>query len=280
MIGNNKCGLLISCLTLPAFICGVPQGSVLGPLKFCLYLLPLYSILKHHNMGYHIYANDTQLYISFKCNDPLATLPKLNSCISDIRVWMIKIKLKINDSKTEFIVFRSPQAKQDFSSLSISVGDSIILQSSKVRDLGVIFDPSLSFDDFISGVCRSTHFHLRNIGRIRSLLSYEATAQLFHALIACTIRIDYCNSLLYNLPKCCIARLQKNIQNQTVPILARTPRCDHITEVLINLHWLKVEQRIIYKIVILTYKSFVDVSAPLYLRELVKKKVSKYTISR
>ena len=49
-------------------------------------------------------------------------------------------------------------------------------------------------------------------------------------------------------------------------------RFDHITEVLINLHWLKVEQRIIYKILILTYKSFVDLSAPLYLRELVKKK--------
>ena len=80
----------------------------------------------YHNIGYHIYADDTQLYISFKCNDPLATLPKLNSCITDIRVWMIKNKLKINGSKTESIVFRSPQAKQDFSSLSISVGDSII----------------------------------------------------------------------------------------------------------------------------------------------------------
>ena len=53
----------------------------------------------------------------------------------------------------------------DFSSLSISVGYSIILQSSKARDLGVNFDQSLSFDDYISGVCRSTHFHLRNIGR-------------------------------------------------------------------------------------------------------------------
>ena len=59
---------------------------------------------------------------------------------------MIKIKLKINDSKTEFIVFRSPQAKQDLSSLSVSVGDSVIAQSSKVRDLGVIFDQFLNFD--------------------------------------------------------------------------------------------------------------------------------------
>ena len=55
-----------------------------------------------------IYADDTQLYIAFKCKDPLESLTKLNMCISDIRVWMIKNKLKINDSKTEFIIFRSP----------------------------------------------------------------------------------------------------------------------------------------------------------------------------
>ena len=75
-----------------SLLCGVPQGSVLGPIKFCLYLLPLGAILRHHNFGYHIYADDTQLYISFKCKDPLESLTKLNMCISDIRVWMIKHK--------------------------------------------------------------------------------------------------------------------------------------------------------------------------------------------
>ena len=122
----------------------VPQGSVLGPIKFCLYLLPLGAIWKYHDISYHIYADDTQLYISFKCNNPLASLPKLNNCISDIRVLMIKNKLKINDSKTEFIVFRSPQAKQDLSSLSVYVGDSIIHPSSKVR-----FDEVVSWESLL-----------------------------------------------------------------------------------------------------------------------------------
>ena len=238
-------------------VCGVPQGSVLVPLKFCLYLLPLGAILKYHGIGYHIYADDTQLYISFKCNNPLASLPKLNNCISDIRVWMIKNKLKINDSKTEFIVY---------------VGDSIIQQSSKVRDLGAIFDQFLSFDDYISSVCRSTHFHLRNIGRIRHLLSHHATAQLIHALIS--TRLDYCNSVLYNLPKSSILRLQR-IQNQAARILTRTPRRDHITEVLIDLHWLKIKERIVYKILMFTFKAFIDRTAPLYLCELIKQQKSK-----
>ena len=63
---------------------GVPQGSVLDPLKLYLYLLPLGAILKYHGIGYHIHADDTQLYILFKCNNPLTSLPKLKNCIYDM----------------------------------------------------------------------------------------------------------------------------------------------------------------------------------------------------
>ena len=84
---------------------------------------------------------------------------------------MILNKLKINDAKTEFIVFRSPMLKHDLSDLSVNVGGNLIKPSEKVCDLDVILDQTLSFDDHISAICQSAHFHIRNIGRIRNLLS-------------------------------------------------------------------------------------------------------------
>ena len=131
---------------------GSPRVS-LGPLKFCLYMLPLSAIFRFHKIGLHVYADDTQIYVSFKCDDPLQALDKINVCISDIRRRMILNKLKINDAKTEFIVFRSPMLKHDLNDLTVNVGGNLMKPSEKVRDLGVILDQTLSFDDQIIAIC-------------------------------------------------------------------------------------------------------------------------------
>ena len=146
----------------------------------------------------------------------------------------------------------------------------MITQSSKVRDLGVILDQFLNFDDHITAICRSTHFHIRNIGKIRNLLSYNACSTIIHALISC--RLDYCNSLLYNVPMHTIDRLQ-GLQNQCARILTKSPRREHITPVLKSLHWLKIQDRITYKILMLTYKSYYNI-APTYLCELISRRES------
>ena len=72
--------------------------------------------------------------------------------------WIITNKLKINDSKTDFIVFRSPQLRCDLSSLSVNAGESQITQSLKLKDLGVTFDQFLNFGDHITAICRSLIF--------------------------------------------------------------------------------------------------------------------------
>ena len=152
----------------------------------------------------------------------------------------------------------------------MNVGGSQITQSLKVRDLGVTFDQFLNFDDHITAICRSTYFHIRNIGKIRNLLSYNACSTIIHALISC--RLDYCNSLLYNVPTLKTDRLQR-FQNQCARILTKSQRREHITPVLKSLQWLKIQDRITYKILMLTYKSYYNI-APTYLCELISRRES------
>ena len=108
------------------------------------------AILKYHKIGYHVYADDTELYISSKCKEPLEVISRVNICLSDIRRWMITNKLKINDSKTKSIGSRSLQLRCDLSVLSLNVGESQRTQYLKVRDLGVIFQQFLNCDDHIT----------------------------------------------------------------------------------------------------------------------------------
>ena len=133
---------------------------------------------------------------------------------------------------------------------------------------GCTQDQFLKFDDHITAIYRSTHFHIRNIDKIRNLLSYDACSTIIHALISC--RLDYCNSILYNVPKSKTDRLQR-FQNQCARILIKSSRREHITTVLKKLHWLKIQDRIIYKILMLTYKSYYNMAPP-YLCELINKK--------
>ena len=146
----------------------------------------------------------------------------------------------------------------------------MITHSSKERDLGVIFDQFLNFDDHITTICRSTHFHIRNIGKIMNLLSYDPCSTIIHALISW--RLDYYNYIMYNVPKSKTDRLQR-LQNQCARILTKSPRREHITTVLKKLHWLKIQDIIIYKMLTLTYKSYYNMAPP-YLCELINKNES------
>ena len=103
-----------------------------------------------------------------------------------------------------------------------------------------------------------------------NLLSYNACSTIMHVLISC--RLDYCTYLLYNVPTHKTDRLQK-LQNQCARILTNSPRREHITPVLKNLHWFKTQDRITYKILMLTYKSYYNIS-PTYLCELISRRES------
>ena len=176
---------------LKKLTCGVPQGSVLRPLEFCNYLIPLGNILKYHNVQYHMY---TQVYISFKLKTPHEAVDTISECISDLRTWMINHKLKINNSKTEFLIIRSQFSKVTLPKLTVTVGDTEISYSDEARNLGVNFDSFMNLEPHIPQVCRVAYMHLRNVRKIRNTLTDKAASQLIHAFV--TSRIDYCISIL------------------------------------------------------------------------------------
>ena len=101
-----------------------------------------------------------------------------------------------------------------------------------------MFDDHMQMDAHISYICRTIHFHLLNIGAIRNLLTDSATEQLIHSLV--TSRLDYCNSLLNEVPGYKLKRVQR-MQNIAGRIVSRCPYRDHITPVLASLHWLPVK---------------------------------------
>nr|XP_054749645.1 uncharacterized protein LOC129255116 [Lytechinus pictus] len=126
----------------------------------------------------------------------------------------------------------------------------------------------------IQKICRAASFGIHRIGKLRKYLDKNSMERLVNAFV--TSQIDYCNSLLINLPASLLSKLQ-HIQNTAARLITRTRKHEHITPILRSLHWLPVPQRIQFKILLLTYKAFNGL-APSYINELIKPKTQTTSI--
>lgn len=241
----------------------------MGPILFILYISRLYHVIANHLPSAHGYADDTQLYLSFRPNDISSqdhAIAALEACISDVRSWLIYNRLLINDSKTEFLVVGSRHQLSKIAIDSITVGNSTIQPLNSVRNLGSWFDSNMSMSIHIGKICSKAFHGLYKIRQIRKFLSPESTKTLVHAFV--TSHLDYCNSLLFGVPKYQTERLQK-VLNAAARLIFRIPKFHHISSALYNLHWLPVAYRVHFKLLLLIYKALNN-QGPLYIKEYLQ----------
>jgi hypothetical protein len=246
---------------------GVPQGSVLGPILFNVYTLPLGDIVRqYNNIKFHMYADDTQLLLTFSPSHSLPSRQTMENCVNDIRQWMSQNFLKLNDDKTEFVMVgaKNQLAKVDIS--DILIGNTKVPLSSSAKNIGAMVDSTLELNAHVNMICRAAYFHLRNIGQARKYMNKIALKSAIHALV--TTKVDYLNSILWGLPSSQLDKLQR-VQNTAARIITRTSRIEHIKPILHSLHWLPVRYRIQFKILLIVYKAQHGL-APSYISDMLE----------
>ena len=255
---------------------GVPQGSVLGPMLFTLYISPIGHIVNSWGIQHQQYADDTQLFVSLQGHQQLT---QLESCLSELHSWFCINGLALNPDKSDSIHFATAQrARFTDPVVHVNVAGTTVPTSDSITTLGVQLDNRLSLNQHVKSLCRSCNFHIRSLRHIRSSLTDDMAKSIATALVSS--RIDYCNSLLYGTSGANIDRIQR-VQNSLARVVSN---CYHnrssdqpvsSAKLLNNLHWLPVKHRIDFKIATLTYK-LLSSNQPTYLSELI----STYTPAR
>ena len=234
------------------------------------------------------YFNNTQIanYISDTCQTtkskhvPLLKIEmivgypiSLSDCLTDISLWMKSSKLKLNSDKAEFITIGTKRQRHKLSNhFPVKLLDNDICPSDSVRNLGVVFDSNFSFHKHVSNICKSCFYHIRDLRRIRRHIPLSTAKTISNALISS--RLDYCNSLLNNIAKQGVSKLQR-VQNCLARVVLRAPLFSPSLPLLKQLHWLPVNYRIKFKLYELptTLKSCESLAFSVNISKLISSKL-------
>ena len=262
---NQFVKILSSCSKARIGDSGVPQGSVLGPVLFTLFVSPVARVIENAGLLHHQYADDTQLYVSFMHGDEqLSTV--LIEVTDKVRDWFQQNDLQLNPDKSEAMLLGTRQRLATIELPSINVAGSPIELVPSLKSLGVTIDSGLTFDRHINNICRASYFNIRALRQIRSALTRETARSVAASLVQ--TRLDYCNSIFVGTTVKNLSKLQR-VQNSLARVVTGHRKREHITPVLMNLHWLRVEDRIKYKLCCLTFKAK-NLKQPAYLADLIQ----------
>ena len=239
---------------------GIPQGSVLGPVLFNLYVRSIYKCVESSGFSIKGFADDHQLYVSFTPDFQFQYLgQKINEVLIAVTQWTDSFFLKLNPNKTKIIVFgpNSVQDKIHIKGTFIDVDQSCIRFSNTVKNLGVLFDSDMSFSSQVKSVVSKVFMNIKNVSRIKSFLTFKEKSILMCSLVLS--KLDYCNSLFYGIHSDSLSKLQY-AQNCAARLVFQRRKFDHVSDIFMELHWLPVHIRILYKVLLTVHKCLYQTS--------------------
>ena len=245
---------------------GVPQGSILGPLLFTILVSDISNGIRF--CKYHLYADDTQLYIKGKVEDIVKLINDLNCDLQKIAEFSINNCLRLNEGKSVYIVLGSKQNISKVNELElppITINNKVIKRETVVRNLGILFDESLSWDSEINKCISNGYFKLKQAYRFKNFLSKNSKILIVKSYLLS--QFNYSSIILQNLTKEQIHRIQL-FQNTCVRFILNLRKYDHISSAYTSLGFLKMEHLRDIQALTLMHKIIND-KAPKYLSDKI-----------
>ena len=209
-----------------------------------------------------------------RSGDKDTVISRLEACIKYIRDWMTHNLLKLNEDKTEFIVFGTRKQLEKVDTIAIKIGTETITPTDMVCNLGYFKDKHVKNSQHINKITSTAYLQLKDILRIRLSLNTKMALVIVQAFVLS--KIYYCNVLLNGSPEYQLDKVQC-IQNMACRVVCQLRKFDHITLPMLHLHWLKVWERIKYKMALFMFKC-INNQAPKYLMDIIPRKQESRTL--